>query len=135
MGNFDPEYGEAVEIRDGIRRLVAPNPSPMTYTGTNTYILGRGAVAVVDPGPENEQHLRAILAALHPADRITHILVTHSHVDHSPLARPLADRTGAKIYAYGDSFAGRSETMQRLAQSGLAGGKQSRRSDRQTRVF
>ncbi len=119
---FNPLIGEAVTLEDGLRRVVADNPSPMTYRGTNTYLVGTGDIAVIDPGPVSDTHLRAILAALGPNERITHIFVTHSHVDHSPLARPLAEATGAPVLAFGDSFAGRSAVMDKLADDGLAGG-------------
>lgn len=110
------------QLEPGVRLQRANNPSPMTYTGTNTYILGKREIAVIDPGPADPDHLEAILTAVPPNARITHILVTHSHLDHSPLAHPLAQRTGAPIYAMGDSTAGRSAIMQQLAASGLVGG-------------
>jgi glyoxylase-like metal-dependent hydrolase (beta-lactamase superfamily II) len=94
----------------------------MTYRGTNTYLLGTRGLAVIDPGPENDAHLGAILAAVRPGQRITHIFVTHSHVDHSPLSRALSRETGAPVLAFGDWQAGRSPVMQRLAEAGLAGG-------------
>ncbi|WP_375268027.1 MBL fold metallo-hydrolase, partial [Phenylobacterium sp.] len=68
------------------------------YTGTGTYLVGHGEVAVIDPGPDQPEHLEAILAALQPGERVSHILVTHHHSDHSPLAGPLKARTGAAIY-------------------------------------
>lgn len=106
----------------GLRRLTAPNPSPMAFRGTNTYLLGTRGLAVIDPGPNDPAHLEAILAAVGPGQRITHILVTHAHLDHSPLARPLARETGAPVLAFGDARAGRSAVMTRLAEAGLAGG-------------
>ena len=60
----------AVTLEPGLRRLTAPNPSPMTFRGTNTYLLGAGEVAVIDPGPDDPRHLAAILAALAPAERV-----------------------------------------------------------------
>ena len=93
--DFDPPIGVAETLEPGLRRIVAPNPSPMTYRGTNTYLLGTTGIAVIDPGPSIDQHLEAILAALGPGQRISHIIVTHTHVDPSPLAHPLADRCGA----------------------------------------
>lgn len=114
--------GMAMELEPGLRCILAPNPSPMTFTGTNTYVLGTRGLAVIDPGPQDETHLRAILNAVGPDQKITHIIVTHTHVDHSPLARPLADVTGAPILAFGGPHAGRSPAMQALAASGLAGG-------------
>jgi glyoxylase-like metal-dependent hydrolase (beta-lactamase superfamily II) len=119
---FDPIAGQPDQIAPGLRRILAPNPSPMTFRGTNTYIVGQTDLAVIDPGPDNAAHLAAILAACGPGQRITHILVTHAHVDHSPLARALSRATGAPVLAYGDAQAGRSAVMESLAQAGLAGG-------------
>lgn len=87
---------EATRVSPLARRLVAPNPSPFTFSGTCTYLLGRGEVVVVDPGPDDESHLRAILAAT-KAERIEAILVTHTHRDHSSLANRLRQETGARI--------------------------------------
>jgi glyoxylase-like metal-dependent hydrolase (beta-lactamase superfamily II) len=77
---------------------------------------------VIDPGPDSPAHLEAILAALRPGQHISQIIVTHAHLDHSPLARPLAQATGAPVLAYGDALAGRSAVMQDLARQGMAGG-------------
>ncbi|KIC19207.1 MBL fold metallo-hydrolase [Leisingera sp. ANG-DT] len=120
--DFNPQPGLAEELEPGLRRILAPNPSPMTYRGTNTYLLGTGGLAVIDPGPESDAHLAAILAAVQPGQQITHIIVTHSHLDHSPLARGLSQATGAPVYAFGGPQAGRSAVMSRLAKEGLAGG-------------
>ncbi|MDG1470375.1 MAG: MBL fold metallo-hydrolase [Ascidiaceihabitans sp.] len=120
--DFDPVIGIAETLEPGLRRIVAPNPSPMTYRGTNTYLLGTTDIAVIDPGPDSTAHLNAILAAIAPDQRISHIIVTHSHLDHSPLARPLAQRCGAPILAFGAATAGRSVVMQQIADSGLVGG-------------
>lgn len=122
MLDFDPVIGAPIELAPGLRRIVAPNASPMTFRGTNTYLLGQTDIAVIDPGPLSEPHLEAILAALNPGQKISHIIVTHTHTDHSPLAAPLAQRSGAPILAFGGPDAGRSAVMKRLAQSGLAGG-------------
>lgn len=120
MREFDPVPGIAEDVGHGIRRILAPNPSPMTFRGTNTYLLGRRDVAVIDPGPAIEAHLGAILGALGPDQRISHIFVTHSHLDHSPLAPILARQTGALVHAYGPSRAGRSKVMQALSAAGLS---------------
>ncbi len=92
------DYGVGEQVSPLIRRVTANNPGPFTYTGTGTYIVGRGEVAVIDPGPLLDEHLDALMAAL-AGERVTHILVTHTHADHSPLAMPLKSRTGATIYA------------------------------------
>ena len=94
----------------------------MTHTGTNTYLVGRGQVAVIDPGPQNISHLQKILGALEPGERITHILVTHSHLDHSPLAKTLSEKTDAPIFAFGQAHKGRSKTMNHLAMAPDIGG-------------
>lgn len=120
--DFNPPAGEAITLDPGLRRILAPNPSPMTYRGTNTYLLGERGLAVIDPGPRDPAHLEAILAALRPGQTITHIVVTHTHVDHSPLAAILGERTGAPVLAFGPSGAGRSAVMAELARGGLAGG-------------
>jgi glyoxylase-like metal-dependent hydrolase (beta-lactamase superfamily II) len=119
---FAPRPGHPEEIAPGLRRILAPNPSPMTALGTNTYLVGHTDLAVIDPGPALPAHLDAILAAVRPGQRITHILVTHAHVDHSPLAAALSRATQAPVMAFGDATAGRSAVMTEMAQNGLAGG-------------
>ncbi len=91
------EYGRCDQVSPLIRRVVARNPGPFTYLGTGTYIVGHREVAVIDPGPDLADHLAAILTAV-AGERVSHILVTHHHADHSPLARPLAAATGAVVY-------------------------------------
>ncbi|MGI9169053.1 MAG: MBL fold metallo-hydrolase [Caulobacteraceae bacterium] len=91
------EYGRCERVSPLIRRVIADNPGPFTYLGTGTYVVGRGEVAVIDPGPDLADHLAAILSAT-AGERVSHILVTHHHLDHSPLARPLAAATGAPVY-------------------------------------
>nr|WP_222934314.1 MBL fold metallo-hydrolase [Caulobacter sp. 17J80-11] len=95
---FDFAYGRVDQVSPRIRRVVAENPGPFTFTGTGTYIVGHGEVAVIDPGPALDAHLQALLKAVE-GERVTHVFVTHTHLDHSPLARPFARATGAKIYA------------------------------------
>lgn len=119
---FDPAPGMAEVLEPGLARVLAPNPSPMTFRGTNTYLLGERALAVIDPGPDDPAHLQAILGALGPGQTISHILVTHAHLDHSPLCPALSLATGAPVLAFGDAFSGRSAVMQDLARRGLAGG-------------
>lgn len=93
-------YGEVQQVSPLIRRVVANNPGPFTFHGTGVYIVGRGDVAVIDPGPDDAAHVEALKSAV-ASERVTHIFVTHRHLDHSPAARPLAAHTGATIYASG----------------------------------
>jgi glyoxylase-like metal-dependent hydrolase (beta-lactamase superfamily II) len=117
-----PTPGLCDPLGIGIRRILAPNPSPMTLHGTNTYLVGTGDVALIDPGPNSPAHATAIMAALKPGERISHILVTHSHIDHSPLALPMAQALAVQVYAFGNATAGRSPEMQALADAGLVAG-------------
>jgi len=94
---LDFEYGRCDQVSPLIRRVIARNPGPFTYTGTGVYIVGRGEVAVIDPGPDLAEHFDALKAAL-AGERVTHVLVTHHHMDHSPLAHPLARAFGAKVH-------------------------------------
>ena len=93
---FDDKAGTVAQLSPLVRRLVCDNPGPFTFTGTCTYIVGRGEVAVIDPGPESDAHVAALLDAV-KGETVRHIVLTHTHRDHSPAARALADRTGAKI--------------------------------------
>jgi len=110
-------YGSVSQIAPGIRRVIANNPGPFTFHGTGTYILGTGNVAVIDPGPDDEEHIGAILAAL-DGETISHILVTHTHMDHSPGCRPLQALTGAPTYAYGPHGAGKLEQGVQVEEGG-----------------
>ncbi len=91
--------GVARHVAPGIRRLVAPNPGIMTGPGTNTYLVGDDRVAVIDPGPDDDTHLDALLDLV--GDRLGWVVVTHTHVDHSPLSARLAAATGAQILGFG----------------------------------
>ncbi len=97
---FDPRHGEAVEMVPGLSRIVCNNPSAFTFHGTNTYLLGDSEVAIIDPGPLDDAHYAAIVRAI-GGRTVSHIIVTHTHVDHSPLATRLAAETGAQTYAEG----------------------------------
>ncbi len=88
--------GQVERVAPGVRRLLAGNPSPFTFSGTQTYLVGEEEVAVIDPGPDLDEHVEAILAAT-GSGRIAAILCTHTHRDHSPASRPLAEATGAPI--------------------------------------
>ena len=119
-----PTPGVAVRLSPLVRCVLAPNPSPMTHWGTNSYLIGNGEVAVLDPGPAVPTHIDSILAALEPGERVSHILVSHAHLDHSAGVPLLAAATGAPVYAFGDAIAGRTELMRRLASFGrLKGGE------------
>lgn len=97
----DLVHGEVERIAPGVRRVLCNNPGPFTFRGTNTYLIGGGAsVAVLDPGPVDDAHAAAIMAAT-AGERITHILISHTHRDHSPGAAALQRATGAATYAYG----------------------------------
>jgi glyoxylase-like metal-dependent hydrolase (beta-lactamase superfamily II) len=96
----DPRYGEALRVSPLIRRVIANNPSKYTYHGTGTYIVGHGDVAVIDPGPNDEAHRTALEHAL-AGERVTAIVVTHCHADHSPLAGWLRETSGAPTIAFG----------------------------------
>jgi len=96
----DPRHGEAVEVAPLVRRVIARNPSKFTYHGTGTYIVGRGNVVVIDPGPVLDSHREALAAAL-AGETVVAILVTHCHSDHSPLSAWLKEHTGAPTVAFG----------------------------------
>ncbi|WEX07801.1 MBL fold metallo-hydrolase [Chelativorans sp. AA-79] len=99
--HFEPRYGEPVDIAPGVKRITVRNPSPFTFHGTNSYLVDRGgALAVVDPGPDDPAQLEALLQAI-GGRPVSHIFVSHTHRDHSPLARRLAEITGARIAAEG----------------------------------
>ena len=99
--DFSFDYGTAERLSPLVTRVIADNPGPFTYTGTGVYIVGGGeSVCVIDPGPTSENHVAAIHRAL-DGKRVSHVLVTHHHIDHSPLAAPLAARHGCKVYGYG----------------------------------
>jgi glyoxylase-like metal-dependent hydrolase (beta-lactamase superfamily II) len=97
--DFDPPIGMPEQISPLIRRVLCGNPGPFTFRGTASFIVGKGEVAIIDPGPENEAHLAALLAAV-KGETVNHIFITHTHLDHSPLAKRLKAATGAPILAY-----------------------------------
>jgi len=103
---FAFEYGRLEPVAPGIRRIVARNPGPFTFRGTGTYVVGEGKVAVIDPGPDLPEHIEALLMDLAGED-ITHILVTHTHRDHSPGAAAVKETTGAPTYGFGPHAGGR----------------------------
>ena len=98
--DHDPAYGTAVQVSPLLHRVTAINPSPFTFTGSGTYIVGGRHVAVIDPGPDDTLHVESLLRAL-DGRTVTHICVTHTHSDHSPASRALAAATGAPILGFG----------------------------------
>lgn len=116
-----PTIGQADHLHPDVIRILAPNASPMTYWGTNSFVIGGQGAAIIDPGPDNDDHMRALMRAV--GDRpLQAILVTHSHVDHSPLATRMGRELNVPVYAFGDGDAGRSPIMQQLMDGGLTTG-------------
>jgi glyoxylase-like metal-dependent hydrolase (beta-lactamase superfamily II) len=105
--NFPLPPAVVEEVRPGVRRILCNNPSPFTFTGTVSYIVGRGKVAIIDPGPADQAHARALLDAVR-GETVTHILVTHTHRDHSMNTAPIKAATGATVFAEGPHRASRS---------------------------
>jgi glyoxylase-like metal-dependent hydrolase (beta-lactamase superfamily II) len=99
MGEF--EYGVVAQMTPLIRRVICKNPTPFTYKGTGTYIVGTGKVAIIDPGPPLSSHVDDVLAALEPNEEVSHILITHTHNDHSALTPRMKELTGARSYGFG----------------------------------
>jgi glyoxylase-like metal-dependent hydrolase (beta-lactamase superfamily II) len=103
--DFDVPAGERIALSPLIARVLAPNPGPFTFKGTGVYLIGGNDVAVIDPGPMVPEHVEALKRAL-DGRRVSHILVTHTHSDHSPAAQPLKEWSGAKTYAFGPHGSG-----------------------------
>jgi len=103
---FDLAPGKVEEVAPGVRRLLANNPSPFTFKGTVSYIIGRGRVAIIDPGPLDEAHITALLDAVR-GETVTHVFVTHTHRDHSPAVPRIKAATGATVLAEGPHRAAR----------------------------
>src|SRR5579884_3679311 len=115
--DFSVAYGRLERIAPGLRRIVARNPSPFTFKGTGTYVVGEGEVAVIDPGPDLPEHVEALLAGL-SGERVTHILVTHTHRDHSPAAKALKAVTAAPTYGFGPHAGGRAAASGPVVEEG-----------------
>ena len=98
--NFELAPETVEEVVPGVRRLLANNPGPFTFKGTVSYIVGRGQVAIIDPGPLDETHVATLLDAVR-GETVTHIFVTHTHRDHSPAVAPIKAATGALVLAEG----------------------------------
>jgi glyoxylase-like metal-dependent hydrolase (beta-lactamase superfamily II) len=106
--SFSAPYDEALTVAPRVRRLLARNPTPFTFRGTGVYIVGERQVAVLDPGPDDPHHLAVLRRAL-GNEAVTHILITHTHRDHSPAARALKEWTGATVYGFGPHGSGKAE--------------------------
>ncbi|HUB86214.1 MAG TPA: MBL fold metallo-hydrolase [Rhizomicrobium sp.] len=106
--NFESPYESDVAVTPLIHRVLANNPGPFTFKGTGVYIVGGKDVAVIDPGPDDPGHVDALKRAL-AGKNVTHILVTHTHADHSPAAKPLKEWSGAKTYGFGPHGSGKAE--------------------------
>jgi glyoxylase-like metal-dependent hydrolase (beta-lactamase superfamily II) len=104
--SFDLPPGKVEEVVPGVRRLLVNNPGPFTFKGTLSYIVGRGQVAIIDPGPLDEAHIAALLDAVR-GETVTHIFVTHTHRDHSPAVPAIKAATGALVLAEGPHRAAR----------------------------
>src|ERR1700709_755017 len=104
--DFSLRPGVVDEVRPGVRRILCDNPSPFTFTGTVSYIVGQGKVAIIDPGPDNEAHAAALLNAVR-GETVTHIIVTHTHRDHSPNTGRIKAAPRAAAYAEGPHRASR----------------------------
>jgi len=114
---FAFRYGEAETLSPLIRRVVARNASPFTFKGTGTYIVGRGTVAIIDPGPAMDDHVAAVLAAV-AHETVTHIVVTHTHLDHSPAAAAVKRATGARSFGFGPHGSGRADLEPGVVEEG-----------------
>jgi len=120
--NYDLPVGELVKLSKGVSTILAPNASPMTFKGTQTYIIGEGdELAIINPGPNIPAHLQAIERALR-GKKLTAILITHSHIDHSPLAKEISDKHNVPIYAFGGTGEGKSEIMRKYTEKFEIGG-------------
>ena len=120
--NYDLPVGELVKLSKGVSTILAPNPSPMTFKGTQTYIIGEGdELGIIDPGPNIPAHLQAIDRVLR-GKKLIAIFITHSHVDHSPLGREISKQHNVPIYAFGKSGEGKSEVMQKYKEKFDIGG-------------
>jgi glyoxylase-like metal-dependent hydrolase (beta-lactamase superfamily II) len=115
--SFDAPYETPQTISPLISRVLAQNPGPFTFKGTGVYIVGGRDVAVIDPGPDLPRHVDALKRAL-DGRRVTHILVTHTHSDHSPAAKPLKQWSGARTYAFGPHGSGKTDDDVKVEEGG-----------------
>ena len=121
--NHKPTAGKVERLEDDLVVITADNASPMTFTGTRSYILGTDNLIVIDPGPNDTNHFNAIMEYI-GGRKLTDIILTHSHVDHSPLSRQLKNKTGASIIGFGSADEARTSFMKRLSSSLDLGGEE-----------
>src|ERR1700679_3430106 len=115
--NFDVPFETDVALTPMIHRVLAHNPGPFTFKGTGVYMIGDHDVAVIDPGPDIPEHVEALKRAL-TGKTLRHILVTHTHSDHSPAANPLKEWSGAKTYAFGPHGSGKADEGVKIEEGG-----------------
>lgn len=116
-----PEVGIQTAVAPGVDVVLAPNPGPMTHWGTNCYLVGDRELAIIDPGPDDNSHITNLMTAI-GSRKVTHILVTHAHADHSAGAKTLSTLTGAPVLGFGAAHTGRRAVMRQLASDGSLGG-------------
>ena len=111
------EYGRIERVAPGVRRVIANNPSAFTFHGTGTYILGEGEVAVIDPGPHDPNHIEAIFNGIE-GETVTHVLITHTHMDHSPGYQLMKSRCDAVSYGFGPHGSGKIDDGVKVEEGG-----------------
>ena len=121
--NHNPIVGKAERLEDDLVVITADNASPMTFTGTRSYVLGTDNLIIIDPGPASAEHFNSIMKYIGNR-KLTDIILTHSHVDHSPLSRRLKNETGASIIGFGSADEARTNFMKRLSSSLDLGGEE-----------
>ena len=121
--NHNPIVGKAERLEDDLVVITADNASPMTFTGTRSYVLGTDNLIIIDPGPASAEHFNSIMEYIGKR-KLTDIILTHSHVDHSPLSRRLKNETGASIIGFGPADEARTNFMKRLSSSLDLGGEE-----------
>ena len=119
----NPIIGKPEQLEDDLVVITADNASPMTFTGTRSYVLGTDNLIVIDPGPDSTPHFNSIMKYIGKR-KVTDILLTHSHIDHSPLSRRLKDETGASIIGFGSADEARTSFMKKLSSSLDLGGEE-----------
>ena len=119
----NPIIGKAEQLEDDLVVITADNASQMTFNGTRSYVLGTDNLIIIDPGPASAEHFNSIMEYIGKR-KLTDIILTHSHVDHSPLSRRLKNETGASIIGFGSADEARTNFMKRLSSSLDLGGEE-----------